>query len=48
MFTGIVTDLGEVANVIPHDDRIIEIVCFIKKSFPWERQSPAMAYALPL
>lgn len=27
MFTGIVTDLGEVTNIIPHDDRVIEILC---------------------
>ncbi len=34
MFTGIVTDLGEVANVIPHDDRIIEIVCSYQEIIP--------------
>lgn len=31
MFTGIVTDLGEVTGVVPRDDRVIEISCSYKE-----------------
>jgi len=34
MFTGIVTDLGEVIDIIPHDDRVIEISCSHQEIIP--------------
>lgn len=34
MFTGIVTDLGEVTDIIPHDDRVIEISCSHQEIIP--------------
>ena len=34
MFTGIITDLGEVVSVIPRDDLVIEISCSDKEVIP--------------